>query len=366
MLIWGFTGIFVIWCKDWNVHNIYLLMKTKRSHSYYQTPFIIADNSAADLLAQWFLRVSVNGAFTMFATQSFKKRVLCFTLQRLFSWQRPITPDPSFSLSPLALHSVFSHLPGNQRCMLLCWCLSTAKVSPLCLMDLPVRFSVRFKLSAPAKLGGRALPLFVPGCHWVEAGWRWDTADNGLFVLLLDVLKLCSCGPGDAWSNRDTQRLWKRLAMAHSPHSAALPTRTTFCSHTELLPSQPFTHIKALFHTVGTLTFAFCWLQWIFLMLSFFQVITQRSHTPLGSVWGLLFWGAFDLFTRKTLHRHYLIQPSLSRERCFSAVHFACELSFLLFFFFLLDWLVKEAQSSPQILSGVRNRGGITLNYCTF
>lgn len=268
------------------------------------------------------------------------KKGCCVSLCRGFSaGSGPSRLTPPSLCHHLHCTLVFSHLPGNQRCMLLCWCLSTAKVSPLCLMDLPVRFSVRFKLSAPAKLGGRALPLFVPGCHWVEAGWRWDTADNGLFVLLLDVLKLCSCGPGDAWSNRDTQRLWKRLAMAHSPHSAALPTRTTFCSHTELLPSQPFTHIKALFHTVGTLTFAFCWLQWIFLMLSFFQVITQRSHTPLGSVWGLLFWGAFDLFTRKTLHRHYLIQPSLSRERRFSAVHFACELSFLLFFFFcLIDW----------------------------
>lgn len=159
-----------------------------------------------------------------------KKRVLCFTLQRLFSWQRPITPDPSFSLSPLALHSVFSHLPGNQRCMLLCWCLSTAKASPLCLMDLPVRFSVRFKLSAPAKLGGRALPLFVPGCHWVEAGWRWDTADNGLFVLLLDVLKLAPVDqetPGQTETHKGSGNGWPWPILhtlprcQHAPPSAA-------------------------------------------------------------------------------------------------------------------------------------------------
>lgn len=193
------------------------------------------------------------------------KRVVCVS-QWLFSCQWPMMPDPSLSLSPLALYSVFSHLRGNQRCMLLCWCLSTAKVSPMCLIDLPVRFCVRF--SVPQQ--SWALPLFVPGCQWVDTGWGWDRADNGCFVPLLDVLELCSCGPGDAWSNRDTQRLWKRLAMAHSPQSAMLPTYTTFCNRAELLPSQPFTHIKALFHSVGTLTFAFCWIQRIFFNTMFF------------------------------------------------------------------------------------------------
>lgn len=74
-----------------------------------------------------------------------------------------------------------------------------------------------------------------------------------------------SCGPGDAWSNRDTQRLWKRLAAAHSPHSPCHPASTQHLlqpNAAELLPSQPFRHIKALSHPVGTLTFAFCWIQW--------------------------------------------------------------------------------------------------------
>lgn len=219
----------------------------------------------ADVLVAFFVKL-LNGCFkyTVFVTQS--KKGCCVSqgsLHRLFNCQWPMMPDPSHSLSPLALYCVFSHLCGNHCCMLLLWCLSTAKVSLMCLMDLPVRFSVRFRVPQ-ARLNGWALPLFVPVCQWVEAGWGWDRADNGCFVLLLDVLKRCSCGPGDAWSNRDTQRLCKRLAVAHSPQSAMLPTCSTFWSRAELQPSQPFTHIKALFHTVGTLTFSFCSVQRIF------------------------------------------------------------------------------------------------------
>lgn len=181
----------------------------------------------------------------------------------LFICQWPAMPDPSLSLSPLALYSVFSHLRGNQRRMLLCWCLSTAKVSPVCLMDLPVRFSVRFRVPQQSWTAGP--------CHCLSQGVsepRQGGDEIGLIMAALFlcymVLKLCSCGPGDAWSNRDTQRLWKRLAVAHSPQSAMLPTYTTFCSLAELLPSQPFTHRKALFHPAGTLTFVFCRLQRIF------------------------------------------------------------------------------------------------------
>lgn len=174
--------------------------------------------------------------------------------------------------------------------------------------------------------------------------------------------------------------LWTRRRLVKQRHTKALETAgrgpfSTLCraANTHHLLQPHWITTLTTFHTYkstlshsGNTDICLLLVTMDFLMLSFFQVITQRSHTPLGSVWGLLFWGAFDLFTRKTLHRHYLIQPSLSRERHFWAVRFACELSFLLFFFFLLDWLAKEAQSSPQILSGVRNRGGITLNYCTF
>lgn len=167
---------------------------------------------AADLLVLTLFTWNGMDALSIQCLQHKMNRLLCFcrAVYRGFS----VASGPWCLTPPFLCHrwrcTLFSpRLCGNQHCMLLCWCLSTAKVSPMCLMDLPVRFRV-----PPAKPSIWALPLFVPWCQWVEAGWGWDRADNGCFVLLLDVLKLYSCGPGDAWSNRDRQRLWKRRAVA--------------------------------------------------------------------------------------------------------------------------------------------------------
>lgn len=115
------------------------------------------------------------------------------SLQRLFSCQWPVMPDPSLSLSPLALYSVFSHLPGNRRCMLLCWCLSTAKVSPMCLMDLPVRFSVRFRVPQQSWAAGP--------CHCLSLGVNESKQGGDEIGLIMTALFLCSmcwsCAPVD-------------------------------------------------------------------------------------------------------------------------------------------------------------------------
>lgn len=149
--------------------------------------------------------------------------------------------------------------PWQQQCMLLCWCLSTAKVSPsMGIMDLPVRFSVGFRVPQQSWTAG--------SCHCssqhvrAEAASRWDMVHNGCSVSVLYVSELCSCGPEDAWSNRDAQRLWLRLATAHSPQSAMLPTSFTFFCRSQSLPSQPFTYLTffAMKYHGGSVKKEFC------------------------------------------------------------------------------------------------------------
>lgn len=274
---------------------------------------------------------------------------------KLFSRQRPVMPDPSLPLSLPALHSVsppslWQPAP-NCHCVGVC---SQLKVSPAPLMDPP---------SPPWGPLPSPRRCLSSGWRWVTAGRGGDRTDNGRFVLRLDVSKPSSCGPGDAWSNRDTQRLWKRLAAAHSPRSPCHPASTQHLlqpNAAELLPSQPFRHIKALSHPVGTLTFAFCWIQrFCFNTTGFFfsiflsRFITLKLYTPSQSTWASLLSRVFNSGNSLSLQAtqasfHWSQHGRGFRHPLKQVAHFA----FNSMFFFSLAWLI-DSFSSWEVLPPV-------------
>lgn len=162
----------------------------------------------------------------------------------------------------------------------------------VCLMDLPVRFSVRLGVP-PAELRAWALPLIVPGVSGVEAGWGWDMLDNGCFVLGLDVLKLCSRRPGDAWSNRDTQKRWKRSAVAHSPQTAMLPT---FCTFWITTLATFHTYKSTLSHS-GDPDICLLFTTKDFFNTNFFPPCLYLGHIRHTTSAGALSWRPFTLFS---------------------------------------------------------------------
>lgn len=156
--------------------TLFSLANTLQNHFFAQILY------AADLFVMEFFTSNWMDALSIQCLWHKVKRVLCVS-QWLFSCQWPMMPDPSLSLSPLALYSVFSHLRGNQRCMLLCWCLSTAKVSPMCLIDLPVRFCVRF--SVPQQSWAAGL------CHCLSLGVSESRQGGDEIGLIMVALFLC-------------------------------------------------------------------------------------------------------------------------------------------------------------------------------
>lgn len=103
---------------------------------------------------------------------------------------------------------------------------------------------------------------------------------------------------------------------------ATLPTHTTFCSRAELLPSQPFTHIKALFHPVGTLTFAFCWIQRFCFNTTgffFFKGLLLRSHIHYHNQHGPLSCEGYSTNSLlKATQGFTHFSQAFSRHGCFS------------------------------------------------
>lgn len=176
--------------------------------------------------------------------------------RRPFSGPRCLTP-------PFLRHrrrcTLFSppHLRGNRCCMLLCCCLSTAKVSPMCLMDLPVRFSVRFRV--PPRRSWAAGP-----CHCLSPGVSERRRGGDEIGLIMAALfPFCSVCGACARVGRETPGQTE-AHKGRGPFSTDCQHAPPCAGRAELPPSQPFTHIKALSHSVGTLTFAFCWTQRIF------------------------------------------------------------------------------------------------------
>lgn len=116
-------------------------------------------------------------------------------------------PDFFFSLSPLTPYSVFPHLRGDRCRTLLCRCLSTAKVSPVRLMDPPGSHQSPPPDPTDPSRAERSW-ILLPGCQRLEAECGRDPADNGRFVPSLDVLKL--------------QLLWTRRRLVKQTHTKAL------------------------------------------------------------------------------------------------------------------------------------------------
>lgn len=170
----------------------------------------------------------------------------------------------------------------------------------MCLMDLPVRFSVCSRVP-PAE----ATPAPCR-CLSLGAGKSRRAGDEiRLIMAALFFGWMCrSRAPVDQETPGQTETHKGSGKGSVRPILCSLPTYTTFCSRGELLPSQPFTRIKAASQQVGTLTFAFCLIQSVFffsfliLLFSFFLIL--KPYTPLQSAWGSLISRAFHLATLKS------------------------------------------------------------------
>lgn len=188
------------------------------------------------------------------------------TLLRLFSWRCLMISDPTLLSPPLMLNSVFSHLCGNHSYLPLWICLSTVKVSPVCLMDLPVCINVRLRVPLPprpAESRGWVLPLFVPGVSNCE----WDTADNGCFV------HYAGCA--------EAVVLWTRRRLVKQRHTKALETDgrspfSTVCCAASIrhLPQPCWITTLTTFHTNKRVSFT-QWEHWHLLFVTYKGFLMQ-------------------------------------------------------------------------------------------
>lgn len=151
----------------------------------------------------------------------------------------------------------------------------------MCLMDLPVRFSVCSR--APPPLPKRRSRAHEP-CCCLSPGAGGSRRGGDEIRLIMAALFFGwmrrSRVPVDQETPGQTETHKGSGEGSARPFLCSLPTYTTFCSSPELLPPQPFTRIKAVSQPVGTLTFAFCLIQSIFLenTTSFFFFFLSRSH----------------------------------------------------------------------------------------